>query len=938
MKKISKKILAFAISLAMVVSALASFTAKVDAATLTQDEIDSIAGSGTMTNMILGKAATISPGVAEGNAANLTNGSLTNGHCALSTGWGYSGEAYAIFDLGNYYKSESLDEIILAYKDMASNDTVVGRTYNIQYSIDQSNWETVYTSGTIAETDLQPDKCTIDDVSAYTGKVRYIKIDYPSLPTYGIQLTEIAVLATEPELAPMETCDDPAAVAASSVGIGKITINITAGPDQEDYHYSANLDNESGQLLKGDCAAGVDYTFDVPGGNHTVFVQSHKGQAVSTGINSNQVTVNTYETKVTDTDWNYAYGKTYTLDSGTSQEGSGSFTDGIISTSNYNTPSKGQAGSWATIDLGDTWKATSFETIAVWYRSLVGGTYPENGGVKFQYSTDGIDFTDVDTLTQAEFTEQRGTQQAPFRIIADVSGLTSGAVRYVRVYYPNSVAYGAQMSEIGVYDIDGDAELAPVETIDDPAGFTAASYDYNEITGTITAGPDQEDYTYSIYLNGNLAEEGLSAGSYTLDAVVGGTYDVSVKSYKDGFYSTGLTVSNVTVVNGYTYSSETGTGLYPDEDQNYGTNLITQDGATVTGVSATASSGNGTQAIDYNAGTRWETSASDPQWIKVDLGSVKGVKAIMAWWETANARDFKVELSSDDVTYRTVAAIQGASSGENRRDTIVLTSEASARYIRIYGTARTTGYGYSIWEMAVYGDDAPPGSHSVYIDGTLVGTVADGGLYTFPTSGMTEYSENSYYQTNDTSKAYAPGDHITVNDDLQFTGIDTVSVENGNGASIRMNKDNPGLSFKVTYNLNNSDPVMSSAFTYGALITTLDAYFDKYNENLIIDNSADQANVVVKSQSDWYSYKDGVVRPGIMKIRPYNITRDFVCRGYVKINYVSGQSKIIYATNPDGEGRVRSVTQVAISVKNTPSYYNTLSASEKEAVDYFAEQ
>lgn len=711
MKKNLRKAMAIVLSLAMVMTTFVFSSAKVDAATLSQDEIDSIAGSGTMTNMVLNSAATAYPGVAEGNVANLTNGNFS-GHCALSSGWGYSGEAYAILDLGNIYKSESLDEIVCAYKDYADNDTVVGRTYNIQYSDDLANWDTVYTSGTIAAVDLEDSKATVNDVSNITGRVRYIKIDYPSLPTYGIQLTEIAVLAADPELAPVETCADPAAVTASSNALGQITFNITAGEDQEGYVYSANLDSPNGQLLNATCQAGVDYTYDVVGGNHTVFVQSHYNGAISPGINSNQVTVNTYATKVTDPDWNYGYQKTFTMDSGASTEGNGSVTDGVIADNSYSTASKGQAGSWFTIDLVDTWKATSFETLAVWFRSNVGGTYPENGGMKFQYSTDGVDFTDVATLTQAEFSAQKGSQTNPFLITGDVSGLSTGAVRYVRVYFPNSVAYGAQITEIGVYDVDGDAELAPVETVDDPAGFTAESDDYNEITGTITpaTGQVEDGYTWNVYLDGDLAAEGLTGGDYRLDGVEAGSYDVTVKSYKDGFLSPGLTVADVAVSDGFTYSSTTGTGVYDDTNEN-GTNLITQNGATVSGVTATASNGNANNAIDYNGGTRWEASASDPQWIAVDLGSVKTIKEIDAWWETASARDFKVQVSSDGTNYKTVGIVNGAASGANRRDTIVLANTVSGRYVRIYDTARTTNWGHSIFEMAVYDGQTAPDNY-----------------------------------------------------------------------------------------------------------------------------------------------------------------------------------------------------------------------------------
>lgn len=705
MKKIIRRTLAIALSLSMVFSGVMFSTAKVSAAELTQDEIDSIAGSGTMTNLALNTTATVYPGCAEGSIANLTNGGLNNGYCALSSGWGYSGEAYAIIDLGDYYKAESLDEVVLAYKDIADNDTVVGRTYNIQYSIDQNDWDTVFTSETITADDLLPDtdggKSTVNDVSTYEGTVRYVKIDYPSLPTYGIQLREIAVLAANPEKAEMDTCDDPDDVSAESVSLGKITFNITAGEDQEDYFYAAMLDGPTGTILNGNCQAGVDYTYDVPGGNHRIFVQSHVGTAISNGIYSDYVTVETYETKVTDTDWNFAYGKTFALDSGNSQEGTGSITDGVISSTSYSTPTKGGAGgSWLSVDLGAVWKASSFENIAIWFRSNIGGTYPENGGMKVQYSVDGTDWSDAVSYTQAEFLEHRAGSGSPFRVDADVSAVT-GNVRYVRFYFPNGVAYGAQTTEVGVYDVDGDAEEAQEEVVTDPATFTAESSDYNTISGTITADEGQEDYTYNIYLDGKLAQSGLSAGDYTLTGINEGTYTVTCKSEHNGYTSPGISVANVIVETGFTYTSETGTGVYDDTSE-YGFNLVTRNGATLDGVSATASANNATSAIDYNAGTRWETPGSDPQWITVDLGAVKTVKAFEAWWETASSKDFTIDISTDGETFKTVATITDAAAGANRRDTIVLKEAADARYVRLYATARTTGWGHSIYEIAIY--------------------------------------------------------------------------------------------------------------------------------------------------------------------------------------------------------------------------------------------
>ena len=292
MKKNFRKAMAIVLSLAMVVGTFAFSSAKVSAAGLSNDEKTSIAGNGPMQNMVLGKVPVTYYRVPEGSATNLTNGNYTSDQCALSggSGWGAHAEVYFILDLGDYYKAGSLNELILVYKDANANDTVLNRTYNVQYSIDNDTFDTVYTSGTITE--FNDDKATVLDLSNITGNVRYIKVDYPTSADYGIQLREAAVLATNPKKSDMDTCDDPAAVTATT-SVGKIGFNITAGEDQEDYKYTAYLDDVNGTVLNENCDAGVNYSYEVPGGNHTIFVRSHVGMAVSPGINSNQVYVNT---------------------------------------------------------------------------------------------------------------------------------------------------------------------------------------------------------------------------------------------------------------------------------------------------------------------------------------------------------------------------------------------------------------------------------------------------------------------------------------------------------------------------------------------------------------------------------------------------------------------------------------------------------------------
>jgi hypothetical protein len=60
-----------------------------------------------------------------------------------------------------------------------------------------------------------------------------------------------------------------------------------------------------------------------------------------------------------------------------------------------------------------------------------------------------------------------------------------------------------------------------------------------------------------------------------------------------------------------------------------------------------ASSGTAASAADNNAGTRWESAASDPQYVQVDLGSVKKINRVHIAWETASAKDYTVQLSDN---------------------------------------------------------------------------------------------------------------------------------------------------------------------------------------------------------------------------------------------------------------------------------------------------
>lgn len=109
-------------------------------------------------------------------------------------------------------------------------------------------------------------------------------------------------------------------------------------------------------------------------------------------------------------------------------------------------------------------------------------------------------------------------------------------------------------------------------------------------------------------------------------------------------------------------------------------------------------------AFDGNGTTRWSSQYSDPQSIYVDLGKRYDLCKVVLRWETALGKDFKIQLSDDAVNWSTLITITGNTDLEN-----YLPINGSARYVRMYGTARGTVYGYSLWEFEVYGKESASG-------------------------------------------------------------------------------------------------------------------------------------------------------------------------------------------------------------------------------------
>jgi hypothetical protein len=120
---------------------------------------------------------------------------------------------------------------------------------------------------------------------------------------------------------------------------------------------------------------------------------------------------------------------------------------------------------------------------------------------------------------------------------------------------------------------------------------------------------------------------------------------------------------------------------------------------------ATASTApaNAKLAVDGSAGTRWASAVSDPQWIRVDLGTAQAIARVKLVWEAAYALAYRIQVSNDATNWTDVYT---TTTGDGGIDDVPVA--ATARYVRMYGTKRATAYGYSLWELEVYGPGTTP--------------------------------------------------------------------------------------------------------------------------------------------------------------------------------------------------------------------------------------
>ena len=109
------------------------------------------------------------------------------------------------------------------------------------------------------------------------------------------------------------------------------------------------------------------------------------------------------------------------------------------------------------------------------------------------------------------------------------------------------------------------------------------------------------------------------------------------------------------------------------------------------------------KANDGNTGTRWAAStATYPQWWKVDLGAINNLSKVDISWYSSSSRSYKykIEVSNNDSTYTTAVDKTSNTTTGNTSDLFT----ASGRYVKVTITGCSAGAAYaSAYEIQVYG-------------------------------------------------------------------------------------------------------------------------------------------------------------------------------------------------------------------------------------------
>ena len=272
-------------------------------------------------------------------------------------------------------------------------------------------------------------------------------------------------------------------------------------------------------------------------------------------------------------------------------------------------------------------------------------------------------------------------------LVNNFTGL-SGTGKFVKVFgTARTTAYGYSIFELEVYGTAASNNVFPKASITTPvnnATFTLG----NAVVIGATATDADGTISKVEFFNGTtlLGTSTTSPYQYTWIGAGVGTYSLTAKATDNlGAATTSAPVTiivNQRVVPNLALNRPT----YASSIENAGTPA---KGAT-----------------DGNTSSRWSSAFADPQWLVVNLGGQYTLNQVKITWEAAAGKDYVIQVSPDSVNWTTIKTVTSNASLVNNLTGL----SGTGKFVKIYGTARTTVYGYSIFELEIYGTPSTAGA------------------------------------------------------------------------------------------------------------------------------------------------------------------------------------------------------------------------------------
>ena len=384
---------------------------------------------------------------------------------------------------------------------------------------------------------------------------------------------------------------------------------------------------------------------------------------------------------------------------------------------------EGHTSGYVGIKLDKAYDAASIDQVVLYWRAADANFYPKEG-YEVQFGYNGV-FTTVDTFAESEYPTEGiitgWTDEGRFMTDSDFTSrrVASSPVDEIRIYMNSEANYGAQIREMCVFS-ENPLDPPAQPKADPPAAVSASSPDFGAVTFNVTAGEGQEAYKYNVYLGDQLIGEGVDAGRDFI------AYGIAPGTYK---------AKAVSIVSGFDPSDAVESAEFKVADPldliTSAKNIAKKEGASVKEVSSydTGHTIDTAQCIidgkkhsgEGNTVCVKTAANTTPVTITLDLGQlylVKDFKGILLAYSNPRtyAANTVVEISEDGENWTEAATSEGyvaTKEGEgvlngNYVKNEIKESEASFQYARVTLTGGVNTWGYVVNQLAVIVDDGSP--------------------------------------------------------------------------------------------------------------------------------------------------------------------------------------------------------------------------------------